>query len=39
MAIKPNADMRTAATPHERVEHLAGTAEQIPLETASICCG
>jgi ubiquinone/menaquinone biosynthesis C-methylase UbiE len=36
MAIEPNADMRTAATPHERVEHLAGTAEQIPLETASI---
>ncbi|MCY7284927.1 MAG: class I SAM-dependent methyltransferase [Cyanobacteria bacterium CAN_BIN43] len=36
MAIEPNADMRTAVTPHERVEYLVGTAEQIPLETASI---
>ncbi|MDI9637167.1 methyltransferase domain-containing protein [Geitlerinema splendidum] len=36
MAIEPHADMRTAATSHERVEYLTGTAEQIPLETASI---
>ena len=36
VAIEPNADMRIAATPHERVEFLAGTAEQIPLETASV---
>jgi ubiquinone/menaquinone biosynthesis C-methylase UbiE len=36
MAIEPNADMRMAATPHERVEFLAGTAEQTPLEAASI---
>ena len=36
MAIEPNADMRIAATQHERVEFLAGTAEQIPLETASV---
>ncbi|MDX2239694.1 MAG: class I SAM-dependent methyltransferase [Leptolyngbyaceae cyanobacterium bins.302] len=35
-AIEPNADMRTAATPHERVEFLAGTAEKIPLEDASV---
>lgn len=36
MAIEPNADMRMAATPHKKVEFLAGTAEQIPLETASV---
>jgi ubiquinone/menaquinone biosynthesis C-methylase UbiE len=36
MAIEPNADMRMSATPHERVEFLAGTAEQISLEVASI---
>lgn len=36
VAIEPNADMRMAATPHEKVEFLAGTAEQIPLETASV---
>ena len=36
MAIEPNADMRMAAIPHERVEFLAGTAEQIPLATASV---
>jgi ubiquinone/menaquinone biosynthesis C-methylase UbiE len=36
MAIEPNADMRIAATPHERIEFLAGTAEQVPLETASV---
>lgn len=36
MAIEPNIDMRTAATPHERVEFLAGTAEQISLESASV---
>lgn len=35
-AIEPNADMRNAATSHERVEFLAGTAEQIALETASV---
>jgi ubiquinone/menaquinone biosynthesis C-methylase UbiE len=35
-AIEPDADMRMAATPHERVEFLAGTAEQIPLEAASV---
>lgn len=35
-AIEPNSDMRSAATPHERVEFLVGTAEQIPLETASV---
>lgn len=36
VAIEPNADMRISATPHERVEFLAGTAEQIPLEGASV---
>ncbi|MCX7594597.1 MAG: class I SAM-dependent methyltransferase [Fischerella sp.] len=36
MAIEPNTDMRMAATPHGRVEFLAGTAEQIPLQTASV---
>ncbi|MGL6337727.1 MAG: class I SAM-dependent methyltransferase [Waterburya sp.] len=36
MAVEPNTDMRIAATPHERVEFLAGTAEQIPLEMASV---
>ncbi|MEM8643142.1 MAG: class I SAM-dependent methyltransferase [Cyanobacteria bacterium P01_G01_bin.54] len=36
VAIEPNADMRMAATPHERMKFLAGTAEQIPLETASV---
>lgn len=36
LAIEPNADMHKAATPHERVEFLTGTAEQIPLEMASV---
>lgn len=36
MAIEPNADMRMAAIPHERVEFLAGTAEQVPLAAASV---
>jgi SAM-dependent methyltransferase len=36
VAIEPNANMRLAATPHEKVEFLAGSAEQIPLETASV---
>jgi ubiquinone/menaquinone biosynthesis C-methylase UbiE len=36
VAIEPNEEMRTAATPHERVEFLAGTAEQIPLKNASV---
>jgi SAM-dependent methyltransferase len=36
MAIEPNEDMRTAATPHEGVEFLAGTAEQIPLKNTSV---
>lgn len=36
IAIEPNIDMRMAATPNERVEFLAGTAEKIPLETASV---
>lgn len=36
VAIEPNAAIRLAATPHEKVEFLAGTAEQIPLETASV---
>lgn len=35
LAIEPNPDMGTAAIPHKRVEFLAGTAEQIPLEAAS----
>ncbi|BAU10039.1 methyltransferase type 11 [Leptolyngbya sp. NIES-3755] len=36
IAIEPNTDMRAAATPHERVEFLTGTAEQIPLEAATV---
>lgn len=36
LAIEPNADMLKAATPHENVEFLTGTAEKIPLETASV---
>lgn len=36
IAIEPNANMRTAATPHKRVQFLAGTAEQTRLETASV---
>jgi ubiquinone/menaquinone biosynthesis C-methylase UbiE len=36
LAIEPNADMRMSAPPHEQVEFLAGTAEQIPLEAASV---
>lgn len=36
LAIEPNADMLKAATPHERVEFLTGTAEKIPLETSSV---
>lgn len=35
-AIESNEDMRIAATSHEGVEFLVGTAEQIPLETASV---
>lgn len=35
-AIEPNADMRLAATAHERVEFLDGTAEHIPLDLASV---
>ncbi|WP_008310958.1 class I SAM-dependent methyltransferase [Leptolyngbya sp. PCC 6406] len=36
VAIEPNEEMRTAATPHEGVEFLAGTAEQIPLKNVSV---
>lgn len=36
VAIEPNEDMRTAATSHENVEFLVGTAEQIPLENALV---
>lgn len=36
LAIEPNADMRLAATPHDGVEFLAGTAEDIPLDNASV---
>ncbi|WP_338462640.1 class I SAM-dependent methyltransferase [Synechococcus elongatus IITB7] len=36
LAIEPNEDMRTAATSHENVEFLVGTAEQIPLDSASV---
>ena len=36
LAVEPNADMRAAATPHELVEFLVGTAEQIPLQSASV---
>ena len=36
IAIEPNEDMRTAATPHPRVEFLAGTAEQIALQNGSV---
>ncbi|WP_337885918.1 class I SAM-dependent methyltransferase [Fischerella thermalis] len=36
VAIEPNEDMRTAATSHENVEFLVGTAEQIPLDNASV---
>lgn len=36
LAIEPNADMRASATPHELVEFLAGTAEEIPLDIASV---
>jgi ubiquinone/menaquinone biosynthesis C-methylase UbiE len=36
VAIEPNEDMRTAATPHEGVEFLVGTAEQTPLKDASV---
>jgi SAM-dependent methyltransferase len=36
MAIEPNTDMRTAAKPHDKVKVVTGTAEQIPLETASV---
>lgn len=36
VAIEPNEDMRTAATSHENVEFLVGTAEQIPLNSASV---
>ncbi|MFB2938218.1 class I SAM-dependent methyltransferase [Aerosakkonemataceae cyanobacterium BLCC-F154] len=35
-AIEPNPDMFLAAKPHERVKFLTGTAEKIPLETASV---
>ncbi|MDX2271433.1 MAG: class I SAM-dependent methyltransferase [Cyanobacteriota bacterium] len=36
VAIEPNEDMRTAATPHEGVQFLAATAEQIPLKNVSV---
>jgi ubiquinone/menaquinone biosynthesis C-methylase UbiE len=36
VAIEPNEDMRTAATSHENVEFLVGTAERIPLENTSV---
>lgn len=36
LAIEPNEEMRRAATPHEGVEFLAGTAEQMPLKNASV---
>lgn len=36
VAIEPNKDMRTTATLHKNVEFLIGTAEQIPLENASV---
>ncbi len=36
VAIEPNEDMRKAATSHENVEFLVGTAERIPLENASV---
>jgi ubiquinone/menaquinone biosynthesis C-methylase UbiE len=36
VAIEPNADMRASATPHENVDFLAGTAEHIPLEAATV---
>ncbi|WP_416669648.1 class I SAM-dependent methyltransferase [Egbenema bharatensis] len=36
VAIEPNEDMRRAATPHEGVEFLTGTAEQTPLKNASV---
>ncbi|GAB4213269.1 MAG: class I SAM-dependent methyltransferase [Synechococcales cyanobacterium] len=35
-AIEPNEDMRAAAPLHANVEYVAGTAEQIPLKTASV---
>jgi ubiquinone/menaquinone biosynthesis C-methylase UbiE len=36
LAIEPNADMKSSATPHELVEFLTGTAEEIPLPSASV---
>jgi ubiquinone/menaquinone biosynthesis C-methylase UbiE len=36
LAIEPNADMLNAGTPHQRLEFLTGTAEKIPLKTASV---
>ncbi|MCU0533171.1 MAG: class I SAM-dependent methyltransferase [Hydrococcus sp. Prado102] len=36
LAIEPNADMKSSATPHELVEFLTGTAEEIPLPSASL---
>jgi ubiquinone/menaquinone biosynthesis C-methylase UbiE len=36
LAIEPNADMKSSATPHEMVEFLSGTAEKIPLPSASV---
>src|SRR5262245_57135737 len=35
-AVEPNAEMRTAAAPHERVTWRAGTAEATGLGTASV---
>ncbi|WP_228041225.1 class I SAM-dependent methyltransferase [Nodosilinea sp. LEGE 07088] len=35
-AIEPNADMRSAAIPHQNIEWIAGSAEQLPLLTSSI---
>jgi SAM-dependent methyltransferase len=36
LAVEPNAAMREAATPHPRVEYLAGTAEGTGLAAASV---
>lgn len=36
LAIEPNADMVSSATPHKLVEFLTGTAEEIPLPSTSV---
>lgn len=36
IAIEPNADMRSAVTTHPGVQFLEGTAEALPLDTASV---